>query len=194
MGFKGKGLGKDEDGIIEPIEIKEARVIGTAIEREKPIIYIASDSMLNQMEEDRLSTKYKVMVQCHSGCTIKCLYSHLPKMIGIKPEHIILHIGTNDCTTKTSDEVMKELKKLVDDIQQLLPNTNIIISQLITRTDNTTANQIIRNLSMKLKQLNYKILNNSNLEFKHLGRKGLHFNEHGVRKMALNLISLIKQL
>ena len=39
-----------------------------------------------------------------------------------------------------------------------------------------------------------KCLDNSNLTFFHLGQKGLHRSNHGTKKMALNIISLIKRL
>ena len=56
MGYKGKGLGKAEDGIREPITIKSSNRIGTASRREnkdppkRKVFYILSDSMLNGIE------------------------------------------------------------------------------------------------------------------------------------------------
>ena len=108
MGYKGKGLGKAEDGIIEPITVTNSLGLGVPkTPKKRKLIYIASDSMLNQMEEGRLSKTYDIKVRCHGGCTIKCMYSHLPSIVKLKPEYIILHIGTNDCTSKTSDVVLK---------------------------------------------------------------------------------------
>ena len=151
--------------------------------------------MLNQMDEVRLSRgNIKVKVRCHGGCTIKCMYSHLPSMINLKPEYIMLHIGTNDCTSKTSDEVLKELIKLTEHIKYMLPSSSLIISLPTVRADNITANQIIKNFNLKLKRLGYMFLDNSNLNISHLGKKGLHFNDHGIRIMASNIISLIKRL
>ena len=37
-------------------------------------------------------------------------------------------------------------------------------------------------------------MDNSNIFEFHLGKRGLHFNDHGIRKMASNIISLIKRL
>ena len=150
--------------------------------------------MLNQMDEGRLSKKYDVKVRCHGNCTIECMYSHLPSMIKLKPEYIILHIGTNDCTSNTSDEVLKELVTLTEYIKYVLPSSSLIISLPTVRTDNMTANQVRKNLNLKLKRLDYMFLDNSNLYASHLGKKGLHFNDHCIRKMASNIISLIKRL
>ena len=193
--YKGKGLGKTEDGITEAITIKDA--FPTNIlksEKQKKLVYIASDSMLNQLDEKLLSKKYDVKVKSHGGCTIAGMYRHVPKIIALKPAYILLHVATNDCTNKTSCEVLKELRDLVDHIQDLLPDSEIIISLPIVRRDNVVANQIIKNLCLKIKKLDYKFLDNSNLNFSHLGQKGLHLSNYGTKKMALNIISLIKRL
>ena len=177
MGYKGKGLGKDENGIEEPIRI---RVLDATEEPNwHKVIYIASDSMLNKIDAERLSKKFDVKIYCHGGCTIKCMYTHLPKISESKPDYVIFHISTNDCTTKTSDEILNEINTLVRDVNKLLPSSKIIISQPITRSDNKTANQIIINLNKKLKHSNHILLDNTNLNFSHLGK---------------NIISLMKGL
>ena len=62
------------------------------------------------------------------------------------------------------------------------------------RTDNTRASAIQKNLTFKLRRLYYPFLDNCNITASDLGKKGLHFNERGNRKMAGNILSLIKRL
>ena len=74
MGYKGKGLGKTENGIMETIKMKP-RGLGVNDTRKKKTpekrmkLYILPDSMLNQMDEKRLNKKFDVKDHCHGGCT-----------------------------------------------------------------------------------------------------------------------------
>ena len=197
MGYKGKGLGKRENGIREPITVEKRnfeQAFSNTPEKPKKLVYIASDSMLNQLKAKKLSNQYEVKVRYHGGCTVTCMYTHVPEMIELKPEFIILHVGTNDCVNKTSDEVLTELCDLERYIQKSLPSSKIIFSLPIIRADSSTANKIIKNLCVKIKRLNYTVLDNSNLNVSHLSKKGLHLNKYGTKKMALNIISLIRHL
>ena len=194
MGYQGKGLGKKEDGRTDTIAVEPAG-LGVREIRKRKLLYILSSSMLNRMEADRLcSQDVQVKVQCHGGCTIRCLYSHLPNVIKHKPDYILLHIGSNDCTTKTSDDVLNELKKLIDHLKILLPCSVVILSSPVVRADNTTAAAVQKNLNIKTRKLFYPFLDNSNIGYDHLGKKGLHLNDHGTKLMARNIISLVKRL
>ena len=196
MGYKGRGLGKSEDGITEPISITKLAKFTDSPHKEirkRKMIYIASGSMLNQIDETRLSKHFDVKVRCHGGCTIKCMYTHLPDMFKLKPEYVILHIGSNDCPNKTSDEIIRELNNLIAYIQRTLPSSKITYSLPTVRTDCSKAEAIRKNFNVKMKRSNNDLLENSNIQVEHLGKKGLHFNDHGVKLMARNIISLIKR-
>ena len=128
--------------------------------------------MLNGIAEQRLSNnRYKVIKYCHGWCTIECMHSHLKKLLQCKPEYVLLHIGTNNCVNSTSDEVLNKLKHLKEDIEKRLPSCTVYISLPTIRTDNTQANTIIHNLTVKLNQLNYLLMENSNIREIHLGEK-----------------------
>ena len=194
MGYEeGKGLGRGEDGIIEPIKIVKSPAQHNVHERK--LVFILSDSMLKGIDAERISsTNYEVKRFSHGGCTLKCIYKHLPDIIKEKPDFLILHIGTNDCTTRTSDEVKRDIEHLKVHIQKALPSVKTFISLPTIRTDNRKANTIIGNLNIKLLKSNYFLLDNTNIDERHLGRKGLHLNAHGTKQMARNIISLIKRL
>ena len=52
----------------------------------------------------------------------------------------------------------------------------------------------VRNLINKINTRNFYIMDNSNLVRKHIGKKGLHMNQYGTARLAMNLISLIQGL
>lgn len=198
MGYQGKGLGKAENGIVETIEaVKKSNFNGECkinSKSERNLVYILSDSMLNQINEKKLYDKYEVKVMCHGGCTIECIYSHIPEVIKRNPKYLVLHIGTNNSKEMTSDEVLCQLTKLKKFIEMVLPNTTVIISQPTVRTDDSRANQIIINLNTKLRRTNYILMDNSNIQASHLGKRGLHFNSHGTKLMAININYLLRRL
>ena len=197
MGYKGKGLGKNENGIIEPIMIGTSNILGRSNHRikRKRLLYILSSSMLNQMDERRLrSNTMDVKIQCHGGCTINCMYTHLQKMFCDRPDYILLHIGSNDCTSKISDTVLQEYKMLTEYINNKLPDAKLITSLPIARADCSRANAIQTNFKFKLHSLEFMRLDHSNVNLSHLGKKGLHLNNHGTKIVAKNIISLVKIL
>ena len=151
--------------------------------------------MLNQMDEHRLGNHFiDVKVHCHGGCTISCMYSHLPKMFRHAPDYILLHIGSNDCTSKISDSILHEYKMLTTYISNELPCAEIITSLPIVRADSSRSNAIQTNYKLKLQGLDFMCLDHSNMGLSHLGKKGLHLNNHGTKVVAKNTISLVKRL
>ena len=195
MGYQGNGLGKQENGITETITIKNSYRFEKKGPTKRKIFYILSDSMMNGIDEKRISNnKIEVKVECHGGCTVERMFTHLDTLVKYKPDYVLLHVGTNNCTNSTSDEMLRELKHLKEHIQLILPSTRIYISSPTVRTDNNKANIIIKNVNIKLKKLGYILLDNSNIRDYHLGKKGLHFNNNGTKQMARNIISFIKRL
>ena len=218
MNYKGGGLGKNENGIGEPITVapadlpKTSKNTGKAMNREKVSfvrevnepqnrpaqkkkkkMYIISDSMLNGLDEKRLARdNFDVKLSCHGGCTIGCAYMHLDPVVTYNPDVILVHIGTNDCSSKWSYDVYDDLKDFFVHINSLLPRAEIVISLPTYRTDNSKANVTLTNFSFNLVRNNeFNYLDNSNIYEQHLGKKGLHFNSKGVKQIAKNIISFI---
>ena len=122
------------------------------------------------------------------------MYNYMIPLLKKELDYILLHVGTADAPFKNSEQILTELLQLKSHIESILPGVTVIISQPIMRTDNMKANLTIQQLVSKLNNLNIRILDNSNIYDVHLGRKGLHLNGRGTGRLALNIMSLIKQL
>ena len=157
-------------------------------------ILIASDSMMNQIDGDRLSKKFNVKVKAIGGCTIEQMYAELTPLLRMEPDYVILHVGTNDSVKKSSDYICDELIKLKHYIENFLPNVMVILSKPIIRVDNSKANLTIRYVNKRLDDLNILMIDNSNIREDNLGKKGLHLNRQGTTRLAMNIISMMRQL
>ena len=160
----------------------------------KNTILIATDSMFNQIDENRLSKKYNVKVRAFSGATIENMYWYLQPLLAKEPDYLLLHVGSNNCLTHTADEILSDLLKLKQHIENTLPNCSVILSQPIIRCDNQKAAKIINEFISKFNYLDVLTLDNSNIVREQLGKKGLHLNDQGTRQLAMNIISLIRGL
>ena len=57
---------------------------------------IAGDPMVEGIDERRMSSKRLVKVRKFPGATISDMYHYLIPLLEKKPDHVILHVGTND--------------------------------------------------------------------------------------------------
>ena len=162
----------------------------------KGVICIIGDSMISQLTEHGLSgSSRNVKVRCHPGCTTEDLQYLLMPVIMKKPTHIIIHVGTNNTPFKTSREIFNDILFCKFLIEQKLPTCSISISSIIRRNDGKPkASVTISKLNQHLKEHNIMVIDNDNINRKHLGKKGLHLNEWGTRVLAMNYIDHMKHL
>ena len=157
-------------------------------------VLIISDSIINQLEEKRLRKHARVKVCCFGGSTISDMKDYITPLLIHNPSHILIHAGTNDAPKRSADGMITDLLMLKKHILDILPHTIIIISLPTIRTDSFRANNTLIQYVNKLSQLNIPFLDNGNIKEEHIGRKGLHLNRRGTGRLALNIMSLIRQL
>ena len=122
------------------------------------------------------------------------MYPKLEKLLKKKPSTIILHVGTNDSTTKSPEVILDNLLTLRHYIEAQIP-VKVVMSSPIIRVDNAKANATVRRLVEKMKLSHTDCLINVNIGEDCLGAKGLHLNtKRGVGRFANNLITLIRKL
>ena len=72
------------------------------------------------------------------------------------------------------------------------PECRIIISQPVRRTDNGKTTVTLNNLNKLLAEFDVDKIDSSNIDVSCLGKRGLHLNNMGTGKLALNFIKFLK--
>ena len=119
-----------------------------------------------------------------------CMKPLLRKLL----DYITLHIGTNYAISSTSGEILDKILKLNTYIQKELPKCQITISTPIKRHDHRKASLTISHLCKKFKDLSTSIVDNSNIRAFYLNSGGLHLNDKGLGRLAINLKLKIRKL
>ena len=89
--------------------------------RPKGTCRIDGDSMVEGVDERRMSTKRVVKVRKFPGSTISDMYHHLVPLLEKNPDYLILHVGTNDVLSYEGTEIVDKLLQLKSFIQEKLP-------------------------------------------------------------------------
>jgi len=155
---------------------------------------IIGDSMLYSIDETRMDKNNQVKVFCHRGADVNDIRDHIKPILRRKPKNIILHIGTNDCVNQSANQIFGNLQSLSTEITKSNPQCNVFISTIIKRKDKENANLIASQVNKKIKFAGLKYIDNGNISYEHLGRRGLHLNSNGVGKFAINLIRCLKTI
>ena len=79
----------------------------------KPKVIIAGDSIIKNVQGWILSSKKDVKVRSFSGAKIADMNHHIEPLLEVKPDEVILHIGTNDIGDYEEDNA-----QIVDELIQ----------------------------------------------------------------------------
>ena len=157
-------------------------------------ILITGDSILNNIEEKRLSRKFNVKVRAFPGADIRDMYDFLEPLLKKRPTYIVLHIGSNDSTNRSPDDILYRLDALKAHIMTKLPDAKIYLSCPTIRTDNGTAYLTLNKVREYMISNMNSVIDNGNIDRSCLGKAGLHLNAKGSGRLAMNFISLIRKL
>ena len=108
-----------------------------------------------------------------------------------RPDKLILHIGTNSLKSReTSTKHAEDIISLAESVKNALPETELIISGLITRVDNgdlaNKVNQVNKILKEKCLQRHWKLIGHPNITSNHLIRSGIYLNKIGTAMLSCN--------
>ena len=157
---------------------------------------IAGDSMLHEIDENRLSEvkPNSVEVRIFRGASIDDMKVFLKPYLKRSPTNTILHVGTNNSINDSSSAILNKLVSLKNFIHAELHESNVILSNIINRSDNGIARLKISNFNKHLNSLKIDTIDNGNISSEHLNGSGLHLNRHGKGKLAMNLIKKLREL
>ena len=154
---------------------------------------IVGDSIVSDIEENRILCQWrKVKVKSFPGATIEDMYDYIKPLLKKCPKNMTLHIRTNNTLNETSRIALDKPSSLKAFVEKALPDCNFFISNLTLRTDNAKAPITVNSANQHLSTLQLDIIDNSNISTAGLSRGGLHFNNQGFGKLAINVIKKIK--
>ena len=145
------------------------------------------DSMLEGLDERKMSSKCVAKVRKFPWATTDDIYHYIMPLLRKQPENVNLHIGTNDASSCNSSEIVNNLLvlKLRSFISQKLPN----VIYYFIETDNEirysswkgyywawSYTPCIEEVNKQLNDFDFDIIDNSNLSRAHLNGGGLHLN------------------
>ena len=146
----------------------------------------------------RIKYKHLVKVRAFSGAKVSCMRDYAnPTLRDINPEHIILHVGTNDLTSeKTASQISRSIIELGTSLKN---DTNTVsISAIVPRSDelDNKATEVNKRLVLMCQEKNIPFLSRSNIidTSKNLNESKLHFNRQGMRFFAENISGFLMEL
>ena len=121
------------------------------------------------------------------------MYDYFKPLLKKCPDNTILHVGTINTVNEPSKMVLDKLINLKKFIGHTLPESNVVISNLITRTDNGKASLTVIKTNEHLHGLQIDVIDNGNINSNELNRGGLHLNSRGFGKLAISFVRRIKK-
>ena len=104
----------------------------------------------------KVKSDCKIFVKHFSGATTNCMEDYMKPSLRKDPNHIILHVGTNDLILdSTSKDIATSIVNLVCSMKG--ENYDVSISNIILRTDNKKFNQKGQEVNTHLKDVRIRI-------------------------------------
>jgi len=174
-------------------DTKETVIVETTTQPTRKRVFVCGDSMLNSLESNGLSSKKcNTQIRSFSGATSADLIKLIEPSIEKNPDHIILHIGTNDLT-KPNIDTKRNIIQIIDNIKRKNVNTKISLSTICLREDRKILNKKRIELNKEIDNIvaSYGLTKvcNENVDSSCLAKKKLHLNRKGVARFAKNLKS-----
>ena len=150
-------------------------------------MFILGDSMVKKVNGFFLTKyikhKYLVKVKSFSSANTRCMHDHVkPTIRDFNPEHIIVHMGTNDLDSeKTASQIASSIIELATSLKN--ETNKIYVSLIVPRYDelNNKVNELNIWLMNMCHARNIGCINHSDTidPEQHLNESNIHLNKYG---------------
>ena len=149
---------------------------------------IIGDSIVNGLDPRSFDSSVNVKIKPYGGSTTEDMVDHIKPAVRKKPDHIIIHVGTNDITNDI--DTLKHLKTIHNFIKDHSTCTKLAISAVLFRADKRGIDPKVKSLNKRLlvfcNENEVKFIDNRNIVYGHLSKKKLHLNENGRSVLSKN--------
>ena len=178
-------------------KVKEANIPKNT-KHNRPTVAILGDSMLKHLNPRKIQhgLDHKVTIKTFPGAGVDEMIHYVRPTLKKKPNHVVLHVGTNDLQTKSPDTLITAISRLGETITQEGNGTELTLSEVITRNDNANLADKVNVFNKKLDELctehNWGLIKHDNITRVHLNNYGLHLNQRGTSTLAGNVKQFLK--
>ena len=180
--------------------VKKSNNSSTSVISDKKNIVILGDSMIKHLNGYDMSKKLKnckVYVKSFSGSKVRCMKDHMKPSMREKPDHTILHVGTNDLNSdRPSDLIAKSIVGLAIILKS--NSQNVSISNIIMRNDSfhekaMKVNGYLNGL-LCIKNNIFLIAHTKTIHSRNINRSKLHLNKSGSIILSNNFVKAISSI
>ena len=136
-----------------------------------------------------MSSKNDIKIRSQGGLKVQRLFDILDEEIQHNPEKVIVHVGVNNIENDDVEELIENFNEISNVYHDRF---KITFSGMIRRSDKPELNTKMDTLNAKLKSLSlnkgHDFIDNNNIKFGHLNQGGLHVNQNGQKRLAMNFI------
>ena len=137
----------------------------------------------------------KVFIKSFSGAKVRCMEDYIQPTKRETLSHVILHVGTNDVTTKEDPQQIAE--GIINLAVKIKRNCDVSISSIRTRNDkyHRKAVDVNRNLQDRCREKNMHFINHGNaLTVRHLNASKVHLNTRGTQVLSNRFAEAISNI
>ena len=146
-------------------------------------IAVLGDSMLKHLNPRRIrhGIDHKVIIKTFPGAGGDEMIHYVRPTLQMNPNHVILHVGTNDLQSKSPDTLITAISKLGEVITKEGRGIELTLSEITMSNDDALLADKVNIYNKKLDNLctehNWGLIKHNNITKSHLNNYGFHLNQ-----------------